>query len=154
MSKHLLTYRRVNELIGAWEGEVLGLPEKDRYTELRKRLYKVRNAGFNGYPKLDSYAPRLIDDDDATMAAVEHYFLCRAWVGTGKYPAWQMRAMNYIYDAGKSLGLTPQHNPHKAVSPLTPAQRAAKEAGILDGEDDLRRFGNKAPLVGAPPKYW
>ncbi|MEC4747255.1 hypothetical protein [Methylomicrobium sp. Wu6] len=88
------------------------------------------------------------------MAAVEHYFLCRCWVGTGVYPAWQMRALNFVYDMGKLVGVTPQHNPNKPTSKLTALQMAAKEAGVRDGEDDLAKSGKSAPWIASPPKYY
>ena len=88
------------------------------------------------------------------LAAVEHYYLCRTWVGSGKFPAWQVQAMNMIYDTGKMLGVTPRHNPNKPTSPLTALQMAAKVAGIRDGSVDLAKSGKSAPLIAMPPKYY
>ena len=144
---------RMNELLAHWKAYRGGIPEPDRYCQLKADLYQVRNAGWNGNPPLTIWPAPLIDPDDAMMAAVEHYFLCRCWVGSGKYPAWQMRAMNRVYDLGKMAGITPRHNPNKPVSQLTALQMAAKEAGVRDGEADLAASGGAAPLVTTPATY-
>jgi hypothetical protein len=144
---------RLNELLRLWRNHRSGLADPQLSCQLKTDLYQVRNAGWNGNPPLSSWPANLIDPDDAMMAAVEHYFLCRCWVGTGVQPAWQMRLMNNIYDIGKMLGITPQHNPNRPVSPVTALQMAAKEAGVRDGEADLERTGGSAPLIATPPTY-
>jgi len=144
---------RVNDLLAKWKLYRGAFPEPERYCQLKDDLYKVRNAGWDGNPPLSIWPANLIDPDDSIMAAVEHYFLCRCWVGTGAFPAWQMRTMNMIYDAGKIAGVTPRHNPTKPTSPLTAVQMACKEAGIRDGEADLAKSGKSAPIIAAPPKY-
>lgn len=145
---------RLNELIAQWTAYRASVPQVDLYTQLSRDLYQVRNAGWRDNPPLSFWPAYLVDPDDALMAAVEHYFLCRAWVGTGKYPAWQVTAMNVVYDLGKMAGVTPQHNPNKPTSPLTALQMSAKTAGVRDGSNDLRRSGNSAPLIAMPPKYY
>jgi len=145
---------RLNELIAKWKDFRVALPDSTKYCQIKNDLYQVRNAGWEGNPSIGVWPPDLIDPDDSMMAAVEHYFLCRCWVGTGQFPAWQMRAMNNIYDLGKLIGVTPQHNPNKPTSKLTLLQVAAKEAGIRDGEADLAKSGESAPWIAAPPKYY
>lgn len=144
---------RLNDLIAKWKAYRAGLPEPDRYEQIRADLYQVRNPGWNGCPPITVWPPHLVDPDDSMMAAVEHYFLCRAWVGSGKFPAWQMHAMNAVYDLGKMAGVTPKHNPNKPTSPLTALQMAAKVAGIRDGGADLEKSGKSAPLIAKPPTY-
>jgi hypothetical protein len=145
---------RLNDLLSKWKAYRGSIAEPDRYCQIKNDLYQVRNAGWNGNPPISAWPSHLIDPDDAMMAAVEHYFLCRCWVGTGVFPAWQMRAMNLVYDLGKIAGVTPRHNPNKPTSPPTALQMAAKEAGIRDGESDLAKSGKSAPLIAAPPKYF
>jgi hypothetical protein len=144
---------RLNELIALWNARRVSLTGSARYCQLKNDLYQVRNAGWNGNPSISDWPPALVDPDDAMMAAVEHYFLCRCWVGTGTQPAWEMRALNFVYDMGKLAGVTPQHNPNKPASRLTALQMAAQEAGVRDGEDDLARSGLSAPLIARPPVY-
>ena len=144
---------RLNDLIAKWKAFRGAIPEPDRYEQIRADLYQVRNAGWQGNPPLSVWPPNLIDPDDSMMAAVEHYFLCRAWVGSGKYPAWQMQAMNFVYDLGKRTGITPRHNPNNPTSKLTPVQVDAKAMGIRDGSADLKKSGKSAPLVAKPPTY-
>lgn len=145
---------RLNDLIAKWKASRASLPEPGRYEQLARDLYQVRNPGWRGNPPLWAWPSQLVDPNDGMMAAVEHYFLCRSWVGTGKFPAWQVQAMNVVYDTGKMLGITPRHNPNKPTSPLTALQMAAKVAGIRDGEKDLATSGGSAPLVAMPPKYY
>lgn len=145
---------RLNDLISKWKNYRVSIPEPGRYCQIKDDLYQVRNAGWNDNPPIGVWPPHLIDPDDTMMAAVEHYFLSRCWVGTGKYPAWQMRAMHFVYDMGKLLGVTPRHNPNKPTSRLTALQMAAKEAGARDGEADLAKSGKKAPWIAPPPKYY
>jgi hypothetical protein len=145
---------RLNELISRWKDFRVALLEPARYCQIKDDLYQVRNAGWDSNPPIGAWPPALVDPDDSMMAAVEHYFLARCWVGIGKFPAWQMRAMNHIYDLGKVLGATPRHNPNKPTSKLTVLQMAAKEAGVRDGESDLAKSGKRAPSIAAPPKYY
>lgn len=145
---------RVNDLIAKWKAYRIGIVEPDRYCQLKTDLYTVRNAGWNGNPPISTWPAHLIDTDDGIMAAVEHYFLCRCWVGTGVYPAWQLRVMNFVYDMGKLASVTPRHNPNKPTTPLTACQMACQEAGIRDGERDLAKTGKTAPMVAKPPQYF
>jgi len=144
----------VRTLIAGWNAYRGALSGSDRYCQLKNDLYCVRNPGFNRCPALSAWPPHLVDPDDEIMAAVEHYFLTRCWVGTGQFPAWQMRAMRDIYDAGKRLGLTPRHNPNNPVTPPSPLQRRFQNEGIRDGERDLARSGRSAPWVASPPRYY
>lgn len=144
---------RLNELLSKWKAYRGGIAEPDRYCQIKTDLYQVRNADWNGNPPISVWPADLIDPDDAMMAAVEHYFLCRCWVGTGVFPAWQMRTMNIVYDLGKVAGVTPRHNPNKPTSPPTALQMAAKEAGVRDGESDLAKSGKSAPWIAKPPTY-
>lgn len=145
---------RLNDLLAKWKAYRAALPEEERYCQIRLDLYQVRNAGWEKNPPITVWPTNLVDPDDAMMAAVEHYFLCRCWVGTGVYPAWQMRTLNVIYDLGKIVGVTPQHNPNKPTTKPTALQMAAKTAGVRDGELDLAKSGKSATLVGMPPTYW
>ncbi len=145
---------RVNELVARWNIYRGKLPVPDRFCQLKADLYQVRNAGWNGNPPISVWPGELIDADDGIMAAVEHYFLCRCWVGTGAYPKWQLRSMNLLYNAGKVLGITPRHNPTKPTTPVSSVQLGAQEAGIRDGANDLAASGKSAPMVTKPPKYW
>lgn len=144
---------RLNELLALWRSYRAPLRDPNLSCQLKTDLYRVRNADWNGNPPITDWPPELIDADDAMMAAVEHYFLCRCWVGTGFQPAWQLRILNNIYDLGKLLGVTPQHNPNKPVSKLTYLQLVAKEAGIVAGEADLRASGQSGPWISKPPTY-
>ena len=144
---------RLNELLSKWKAYRSALPEPDRYCQIKTDLYQVRNAGWNGNPPVSVWPADLVDSDDSMNAAVEHYFLCRCWIGTGKFPSWQLRTMNNIYDLGKMIGITPAHNPNKPTSKLTLLQMAAKEAGIRDGEADLKKSGGSAPWIAKPPTY-
>lgn len=145
---------RVNDLIAKWKAYRIGIVEPDRYCQLKTDLYLVRNAGWKGNPPISTWPTHLIDTDDGIMAAVEHYFLCRCWVGTGAYPVWQVRVMSLAYDMGKLAKITPRHNPNKPTTPLTASQMACQEAGIRDGERDLAKTGKTAPMVAKPPQYF
>jgi hypothetical protein len=125
----------------------------DQFDQLRQDLYQVRNAGDNGNPPISVWPPYLVDADDGMMASIEHYFLCRAWVGNGVYNASQMRAQTHLYDWGKQHGVAPRHNPNKPTTPLTQLQLYAQEHGILDGEADLRASGKPEPGYRVPPQY-
>lgn len=144
---------RVNDLLAKWKAYRAAIAEPQRYCQLKSDLYQVRNAGWNGNPPISIWPANLIDPDDSLMAAVEHYFLCRCWVGTGIFPAWELRAMGLIYDVGKLAGVTPRHNPNKPTTPVTAVQMACKQAGIRDGEADLAKSGQSAPVFSVPPKY-
>jgi len=135
-------------LIRRWEAFRRNEPIPARFLTLKRDLYNVRNAVPG-----TSYPASLTDPDDEVMAAVEHYFLCRAWVGNGVQPAWQMRAMTDIYNTGKEYGLTPRHNPNRPVTPPSQMQKDFQALGIADGEADLRVSGRKPPLVAKPPTY-
>ena len=138
----------VRNLIAAWEIYRGSEPKPTRYLTLKSDLYKARN----GDPAA-VYPIRLISTDNEVMAAVEHYFLCRAWVGNGIQPAWQMRAMKSIYNVGKELGVTPRHNPNNPVTPPSALQVTWQNRGIADGEADLKASGKSAPRVAMPPTY-
>lgn len=144
---------RFKELIRNWTLYRASLPEADRYEQIRLDLKQVRNPGWQGNPPLSSWPPNLIDPDGAMVAAVEHYFVCRSWVGSGKFPAWQMMSMSAIYDAGKMLGLSPRHNPKQPTTQLTSLQMWAQAEGVRDGGKDLQASGKSAPAVAMPPKY-
>jgi hypothetical protein len=144
---------RLNELIRAWNSYRNGIAEPQRFCQIKNDLYQVRNAGWNGNPPINVWPVHLVDADDGMNAAVEHYFLCRCWVGTGVQPAWQMRAMNFVYDMGKLAGVTPRHNPNKPVSKPSALQMAAKQAGVRDGEKDLEASGKSGPWISKPPTY-
>ena len=144
----------MNQLIAAWTAYRSGIPEPQRYCELRSNLYEVRNPEWNGNRPLSSWPSHLLDIDDSIMAAVEHYFLCRCWVGTGEYPAWEVKGLVIIYDAGKLIGISRRHNPNKPTTPITALQISYQAAGIRDGEADLLKSGRAAPSVQRPPKYW
>ena len=144
---------RFRELVRHWTLYRASLPEPARYDQIRKDLKQVRNPGWGSNPPLSSWPPHLLDPDPTMVAAVEHYFVARAWVGSGKYPAWQMLAMSAIYDAGKMIGVTPPHNPKQPTTQLTSLQIWAKAEGVRYGSNDLKSSGKTAPLVGAPPKY-
>ena len=145
---------RLNELIRLWKTYRVSIAEPQRYCQLKTDLYQVRNAGWNGNPIITVWPANLIDSDDSMMAAVEHYFLCRCWIGTGQFPSWQLQTMNFVYNMGKLAGVTPRHNPNNPATPLTALQMAAQIAGIRDGEADLRRSGGSAPLIARPPQYF
>lgn len=144
---------RFRALVRNWSMYRASLPEEDRYEQIRKDLKQARNPGWNGNPPVTAWPPNLIDPDGTMLAAIEHYFLCRAWVGSGKYPAWQMMSMSAIYDAGKMLGLAPRHNPKQPTTQLTSLQMWAQAEGVRDGNLDLQRAGKSAPSVAMPPKY-
>jgi hypothetical protein len=145
---------RMNDLLAKWKTYRGSIAEPARYCQIKDDLYQVRNAGWNGNPPISSWPSELIDADDGMMAAVEHYFLCRCWVGNAIYPAWEVTAMNTIYDWGKIAGVTPRHNPNKPTTPPSALQMAAKIAGVRDGKADLQKSGKSAPFITTPPKYY
>ncbi|SIN90435.1 hypothetical protein [Vannielia litorea] len=144
----MATQAEVQAYISMWESyRASTTPTTARYDQLRQDLYKVRN-GKGTYPIY------LIHSDPEVMAAAEHYFLSRAWVGNGTYPAWQLRTMTWLYNTGKELGVTPQHNPNNPTTPPSAVQRHFQSQGVTDGEADLAAAGGSAPLVASPPTYW
>ncbi|BBU31921.1 hypothetical protein BTHE68_56550 [Burkholderia sp. THE68] len=145
---------RMNELIAKWNSFRVDIPAPERFDQIRRDLYQVRNAGWDGNPPIGTWPPELVDPDDAMMAAVEHYYLCRAWVGSGKFPAWEMSVLNFIYDAGKVVGASPRHNPNKPTTKLSSLQLTAQKNGVRDGKVDLATSGQSAPWAASPPKYW
>ena len=150
----MATEARIRELIGLWAKYRTAVDGTVSYCQLKQDLYIVRNAGYNGNPPLTAWPPELIDSDDEVLAATEHYFLNRCWVGTGVQPAWQMRLMTAVYDAGKKAGITPRHNKDKPVTPPSDLQKKFQREGIADGEKDLAAGGLTAPKIASPPKYW
>lgn len=140
-------------LIKAWIKHHVGPLATPNYCLLKNDLYQARNPGFNGLLAISHWPAHLISSDAEVMAAVEHYFLARCWVGTDEQPAWQMRAMSAIYNAGKHLGVTPQHNPNNPVTPPSALQSRFQEEGITAGEADLVANGGSAPVVASPPTY-
>lgn len=144
MSKEL----KIKRLISNWSSH-----HKWDYCRISQDLYCVRNPSFRGCPPLMAWPSHLLDPDPEVVSSVEHYFLCRCWVGTGMIPAWQMRAMRDIYVVGKKLGLTPRHNPNNPTQPPSMLRIRFQNQGIQDGEMDLLKSGKKAPLAAIPPKY-
>jgi hypothetical protein len=144
----------VRALIARWKAYRSSTPEHQRYEQIANDLYCVRNPGFNRCPPISAWPRHLVDPDDEIMASVEHYFLTRYWVGSGVYPAWEVRALKSIYAIGKSLGVTPRHNPGKPVTPSSAMQRKFQNEGVADGEVDLARWGKSAPLIARPPQYY
>lgn len=144
----------VRGLISRWEAYRGATPAATRYCLLKSDLYRARNPGFNGSPPLSAWPANLVDPDDEVMASVEHYFLTRCWVGSGQFPAWQVRLMRDIYDAGKRLGVTPAHNPGRPVTPPSAMQSMFQEEGIAAGERDLAASGRTAPWIAEPPLYY
>jgi len=147
---------RVDELIGRWTRYGMNsekYPSDQLYCRLKNDLYQVRNAGWKKNPPLSAWPTNLIDKDDEIMAAIEHYFLCRCWIGTAKYSTTQMRAMISVYTAGKRVNLTKQHNPNKPVTPPSELQSHFQNKGIRHGESDRDRAGLEAPLFAPPPSY-
>ena len=145
---------RVRALIAAWEAYRAPLTGSALFCQLKGDLYMVRNPGYQGLPPLSSWPAPLLDADPEVVAAVEHYFLCRCWVGTGYQPAWQLRAESWVYDKGKQLHATPRSNPNNAPTPPSELQRKFQEEGIRDGEADLKAAGKKAPWIAKPPTYF
>ena len=143
------TIDEVQKYITKWQKYRIKIDNPARSDKLRQDLYNVRN-GID----LSSYPAELTSADDEVMAAAEHYFLCRAWVGNGVQPAWQMRLMSKAYNKGKEWDVTPRHNPDNPTTPPSETQKHFQELGIQHGQDDLKVSGGEAPLVAAPPTYW
>jgi hypothetical protein len=145
---------RVNDLLAKWKAHRAAFSNRIDIARSRPICIRCETPAGTAIRRFSPWPAHLIDGDDTVMAAVEHhYFLCRCWVGTGVFPAWQMRTMNMIYDMGKLAGVTPRHNPNRPTTPLTAVQMACKEAGIRDGESDLKKSGKSAPLIAKPPTY-
>ncbi|MDN7671772.1 hypothetical protein QZM22_04345 [Burkholderia oklahomensis] len=144
----------IRRLIADWTSYHSSIePEAKRYRRLSQDLYQVRNPGLNGSPPLSSWPKHLLDPDDEIMACVEHYFLARAWIGTGRLPAWELRTLSSIYNVGKLLGVTPRHNPDNPVTPPSQLQRSFQMEGVIAGKVDRAKAGVRAPLVKSPPTY-
>lgn len=147
--------KRTQDLIDAWlKYRSATKPISARCDQLRQDLYKVRNPELNGNPPISVWPPDLIDKDPEIMASVEHYFLTRAWIGTGKYPAWEVKMLCLIYNSGKSVGLSPRHNPANPVTPSSAMQKKFQAQGIRDGESDLKASGGKPSSYTRPPVYY
>lgn len=146
--------RRFKTLVKLWQLDRGNVSEPERSCKIRRDLKAVRNPGWQGNPPITDWPAYLVDKDDGMNAAVEHYFLCRCWVGSGTQPAWQQRTMNQLYNTGKALGVTPQHNPNNPTTELTGLQLAAQEMGVQAGEADLKASGKSAPMFAEPPVYW
>lgn len=142
---------KVWALIAKWESYRATTPEPSRYCQLKNDLYQVRNPGFNGSPLLTEWPARLLDPDDEVMAAVDHYFLARCWVGTGRFPAWELRLLRSLHDFGKRLGLIPCHNPNRLSTSPSELQRRFQNQGVRDGERDLYRWGRRKPKISTVP---
>lgn len=139
---------RVDELIGKWTAYRSGTAEPGRYTVLSKDLYNARN-------ELETFPADLLDPDSEVMASVEHYFLCRGWVGNGVFPLSQVANMVAIYDVGKLLHITPRHNKSKPVTPISMMQVSYQNKGMTDGSKDAKRFKVDTPILWRkPPKYF
>jgi hypothetical protein len=145
---------RFKVLRDRWIQQYESTQEPERYAVIAQALYKVRNAGWDDNPDLSVWPKSLLDPDDSIMAALEHYFLCRGWVGNGAIPEWEVRQLTSIYDFGKFLRVVPRHNPNKPVTKMTPLQAIAQEAGIQDGAADKEKFKVDAPRIVNPPAYY
>ncbi len=166
----------VDALIGRWTR--YGLEQEDEanpgqkykaprvYGFLAKCLYQVRNPGKAkvGYLKLHSgtsvnpavswWPTHLVDDDPEIMAAIEHYFLVRFWIGNAVYSAFQTKIMIGTYMGGKSLFPDlMRHNPDNPVTPVSDLQKTFQAKGITHGESDLKIHGGEPPLLAEPPVY-
>lgn len=139
----------VRSLIGKWIAHRSG-----DYCQIASDLYQVRNPGYKNNPPLSAWPGHLVDPDSEIMASVEHYFLARCWVGSGKYSALQMKVMSKIYNTGKHLGVTPRHNPNNPVTPPSAMQEKFQEEGIHHGAADLKKSGKAAPAYRTPPQYY
>lgn len=127
--------------------------EPERYSQLARDLYQVRNPGGKN-PDINFWPANLIDSDVEIMAAIEHYFLCRNWVGNAIFPVWQVEAMRVTYDLAKLMGVAPRHNKNNPTTPITELQVQMQILGVKHGEKDLLKSGKKAPRIAKPPKYW
>lgn len=145
---------RVVALIPRWMRYRITLTGPERYCQIKNDLYQVRNAGDNGNPPLSSWPHELLDENEEVLASLEHYFLTRCWVGSGQYPAWEVRLLCNVYGLGKKLGISPNHNPNNPVTPASSMQRAFQERGITMGIRDLEESGGTAPFIAMPPMYY
>jgi hypothetical protein len=142
---------RVDELIAKWNTYRTGNPEPERYLVLSRDLYNIRNDVVVTPPFPDD----LNDPDPEVMAAVEHYYLCRGWVGNGVFPASQVANMVVLYDLGKLAHVTPRHNKSKPVTPMSWMQFKYQNKGMNDGSRDAKRFNVDTPILWKkPPKYF
>ena len=142
---------RVDELIAKWNNYRSQSPEPGRYQELSHDLYNIRNDIAVTPP----FPSDLNDSDPEVMAAVEHYYLCRGWIGNGVYPPDQVAAMVLLYDAGKLAHVTPRHNKSKPVTRMSWMQFVYQNKGMNDGIKDAKRFNVDTPILWkAPPKYF
>lgn len=148
-------YRLVWARINKWNTYQSKIDEPKRYLQLKRDLWVVRNPE-KAQHEYDLLPGELIDDRDEINASVEHYFLCRAWVGNGVYSAAQMTAMNAIYNTGKSIGITPRSNPNHPVTPASDMQKYFQRRGVDDGVSDGVIYGTKAGSFSLrwPGKYW
>lgn len=140
-------YKLVRARIMKWEDYRSKIAAPGLYVTLMRDLYNVRNDK-------GSYPVGLADPDDTINAAVEHYFLCRAWIGNGWFPAWQVELMVSIYNTGKDWGVTPQHNPKKPLTPPSEMQKYFQQRGISDGIDDSILYGTKIYAPQKPEYYY
>ena len=148
-------YKLVRVRIMKWESYRSTEKAPGRYANLKFDLYVVRNP--KKYPENYAVIPAdLIDDRDEINAAVEHYFLCRAWIGNGEFSAAQMSAMVGVYNLGKRIGITPRNNPDNPTTPPSDLQKYFQQRGIDDGITDAKLYGTGAPpfSIKAPPKYF
>ena len=136
-------------LIGAWERYRIGEKQPERYLTLWK---DVRNARRR--VATEAYPEHLYDMDDEVMAATEHYFLCRAWVGNGVRPAWQMRSIKGVYNLLKQYDLVSRTDPKFPVSPLSEMQVRFQDEGINAGLKDMRNYDIKDPVIGSLEFYF
>jgi hypothetical protein len=141
-------YKTVRREIAKWEKFRDAYPWPERGKILRADLYNFRNGK-------GIFTPDLGDSRDYINASVEHYFLCYSYIACGEYPVYQVEAMVKIYNAGKSAGLTPRHNPDKPVTPPSDMQKYFQRCGIDDGIYDAKIYGTPTVwLPGLPPVYY
>lgn len=143
-------YKTVRVRIMKWIGFRSKLKEPSRYLQLKDDLWVARNPKHkNSKGRINKIPADLIDERDYINASVEHYFICRAWVGNGVYPLSQVELMTRTYNLGKTLGLTPAANPDQPVTPPSEMQRYFQQQGMYDGSNDADTYG-----TGASPFSW
>ena len=122
----------------------------ERSKRIQKDIFEIRNGilGQTGLPA------QLRTADDEVLAALEHYFLCRWWVGSGRYPSWEVWGMVALYNISKEVGVTPRFNASRPPTPLSNMQMIFQQQGICSGEKDLAASGNEAATVAMPPLYF
>ena len=141
-------YKTVRREIMNWEKfrDQIEWPERGKV--LRSDLYNFRNEK-GVFPAWVGHAR------DDINASVEHYFLCYSYIACGEYAVYQVEAMVKIYNAGKSVGLTPRHNPNKPVTPPSDMQKYFQQCGIDDGVTDAAIYGTPTIwLPRLPPVYY